>query len=191
MTERDRSSARKATDGSYRRVGAYGEASQVLDRAECGWILARVWLNALEETARDFHGTRPRTFVARAYEHAVEAWLRVLEQDYGLKPREAGTLKEAVESYIDIGVKAGLFEDASQFKLDEKDPYRLEVSVLVCPYRESCKDLLERGFSLRNLTCARMGCFRAAVQALTNIPCDYEVTSVKPEEGCTGFMLMV
>ena len=46
-------------------------------------------------------------------------------------------------------------------------------------------------FSLRNLTCARMGCFRAAVQALTNVACDYEVTSVKPEEGCTGLIHMV
>jgi hypothetical protein len=164
---------------------------KTLDRGECGWVIARVWLNALEETARDFHGTRPRTFVTRAYEHATEEWLRVLEQDYGLKPREAATMKEAVESYIDIGVKAGLFVDASQFNLEEKDPYRLDVSVLVCPYRESCKDLLDRGFSLRNLTCARMGCFRAAVQALTNISCDYEVTSVKPEEGCTGLIHMV
>ena len=164
---------------------------KTLDRGECGWVIARVWLNALEETARDFHGTRPRTFVTRAYEHATEEWLRVLEQDYGLKPHEATTMKEAVESYIDIGVKAGLFVDASQFKLEEKDPYRLDVSVLVCPYRESCKDLLERGFSLRNLTCARMGCFRAAVQALTNVACDYEVTSVKPEEGCTGLIHMV
>lgn len=187
MAERGPSPSARTPEGAR----GYTEGSRVLDKAESGWIIARVWLNALEATARDFHGTRPRAFVTRAYEHATEEWLRVLEQDYGLKPREAGTMKEAVESYIDVGVRAGLFEDASQFKLEDKDPYRLEVSVLVCPYRDSCRDLLERGFSLRNLTCARMGCFRAAVQALTNTPCDYEVTSVNPEEGCTGLIQMV
>jgi hypothetical protein len=159
-----------------------------IDHKESGWTLARVWLDALEETARDFHGIRPRSFVSRAYEHATENWLRILEDEYGLRPKEAKTIKEAVESYIEIGVAAGLFEDPSQFEVTEVTPYRVDLSVLSCPYLQSCRDLLNRGFTLNNLTCARIGCFRAAVELLTDIECTYEVTSVNLTRGCQGII---
>ena len=44
----------------------------IIDREEAGWLVALSWLSALEETARDFHGTRPKVFSERAYEHAVQ-----------------------------------------------------------------------------------------------------------------------
>jgi hypothetical protein len=89
---------------------------------EAGWMLARVWLTAMEQAARDFHGTRPWKFCNRAYEYATEEFLRVLEDEYGLRARKGNSIKEAVESYIELGVKAGLFKDASQFELKEVGP---------------------------------------------------------------------
>ena len=55
-----------------------------LKREEGGWVVALSWLSALEETARDFHGTRPHTFCERAYEHAVRHFLSQMELDYGI-----------------------------------------------------------------------------------------------------------
>jgi hypothetical protein len=153
---------------------------------EAGWMLARVWLTAMEQAARDFHGTRPWKFCNRAYEYATEEFLRVLEDEYGLRARKGTSIKEAVESYIELGVKAGLFKDASQFELKEVRPSKLEVKVALCPYVESCKDLLEKGFTLRDLTCPRIGCFRAAVKLLANIDCHSIVTGLQLGEGCEG-----
>jgi len=44
-----------------------------INREEVGWILSRVWIDALEEAARDFHGNWPMMFTSRAYEHATDA----------------------------------------------------------------------------------------------------------------------
>ena len=156
-----------------------------MTREESGWVLARVWLNAVEESARDFFGKKPRMFTRRAYKHATETWLRILETDYGLKAKKAKTMKEAVENYIDIGVKGGLFKDNSQFELDEVIPTRLKVNVLSCQYYNSCRDLISEGVPVSSLTCARIGCFSSAVKLLANIACDYEIDSVN-EEGCVG-----
>ncbi|MCL5071195.1 MAG: hypothetical protein M1308_09905 [Actinobacteria bacterium] len=158
---------------------------KILTREESGWVLARVWLNALEETARDFFGNKPKIFSWRAYEHATQTWLRILEMDYGLKVKKAKTIKEAVENYIDIGVKGGLFQDNSQFELTEIIPSRLKVNILNCQYYNSCRDLIAEGVPVSNLTCARIGCFNSAVKLLSNIECIYEIDSVN-EEGCIG-----
>lgn len=155
---------------------------------DVGWTIARAWLTALEQAARDFHGPRPWSFCNRAYDYATEDWLRVLEDEHGMTAKQADSMKEAVENYIDLGVKAGLFKDASQFELQAVNPNRLEVKVAVCPYVESCRDLLSRGFSLRDLTCPRIGCFRAAVKILANIECAHEVTSLRLGEGCEGII---
>ena len=161
---------------------------KTLDKNMTGWIVARVWLDSLEETARDFHGIRPRAFIERAYEHATERLLRILEEEYGLRPRQASTIKEAVQSYIELCVKVGLFDDVSQFKVEELDPYRVEVEVAACPYGESCRDLASQAMPLQNLTCARIGCFKAAVEILTGIECDYEMTATSPSGGCKGII---
>ncbi len=157
-----------------------------LNREESGWLLALAWLSALEETARDFHGTRPRAFCQRAYEHAVQNFLRRMELDYGIRARRTESIRKAVEEYISVGVKGGVFEDASQFELQEVNPNRLGITVYQCPYLKSCEALLEEGISLRDLTCARIGCFRAAVQHLADIDCDYEVTAFALQNTCRG-----
>lgn len=162
--------------------------SHKLSAAESGRLLARVWLDSLEETARDFHGSHPHAFTARAYQHSTEEFLRILDSEFGISPKKASTIKEAVENYIELGVRAALFEDPSQFQLEEKGPHHLEVTVLLCPYLSSCKDLLEKGLGLRDLTCPRIGCFRAGTEIMTGIVCDYEVTSVRLDEGCTGII---
>ena len=59
-------------------------------------------------------------------------------------------------------IMAGLFRDASQFELVQVNPQRVEITVMECPYRATCLRLLETGFTIRDLTCARIGCFRAA-----------------------------
>jgi hypothetical protein len=160
---------------------------QQLNKEESGWMLALVWLSALEETARDFHGSRPKTFCERAYEHATDNWLHALENEYGVVAKKADTIREAVDEYIRIGVIGGLFQDASQFELREVNPNRLEIKAHVCPYRKSCEALLRQGISPKDLTCARIGCFRAAVKYLSGIDCSYEVTEIG-EGGCRGYI---
>lgn len=159
-----------------------------LNRAEGGWNLALAWLSALEETARDFHGTRPHTFCERAYEHAVQHFLSQMELDYGIACRKAKTIREAVEEYIRVGVLGGAFADASQFELEEINPDRLDVTVHRCIYQKSCQALLQEGISLRDLTCARIGCFRAGVRHLADIDTTYEVTAFALEDACHGVM---
>ncbi len=161
---------------------------KTLDKSTTGWVVARVWLDALEETARDFHGIRPRAFIERAYQHATETLLRILEEEYGLRPRKAATIKDAVQSYIELCVKVGFFDDASQFRVDELDPYRVEVEVAACPYGASCRDLSGQTMPLQNLTCARIGCFKAAVEILTGIQCNYEMTATSPGRSCKGII---
>ena len=73
-----------------------------------------------------------------------------------------------------------------EFELEEVNPNRLEITVHQCPYLKSCEALLEDGISLRDLTCARIGCFRAAVQHLADIDCDYEVTAFALQNTCRG-----
>jgi hypothetical protein len=157
-----------------------------LNGEESGWVVALTWLSALEEVARDFHGTRPRNFCQRAYEHATQNFLRQLENDYGIVAERVHSIKAAVEEYIRVGVLGGLFRDASQFELHEVNPNRLELAVHKCPYLKSCEALLNEGISLRDLTCARIGCFRAAVKHLADIDCNYEVTAFAVEETCHG-----
>jgi hypothetical protein len=159
-----------------------------IDREEAGWLVALAWLSALEETARDFHGTRPRVFSERAYEHSVEYWLHFLADEYGMPIAKADTIRTAVESYIQIGIAGGLFRDASNFELVEVNPFHLEITVHDCVYLKSCQALIEEGFSVRDLTCARIGCFRAAVKALAAIDCDYQVTSFNLEGDCKGYI---
>ena len=157
-----------------------------LNREESGWILALSWLSALEEVARDFHGTRPRAFCQRAYEHATEHFLRILETEFGIKANPVDSIKKAVEEYIRVGVKSRIFTDASQFELTETNPNRLELVVHKCPYLKSCEALLKEGISLSDLTCARIGAFRASVLHLADIDCNYEVTAFAVDETCRG-----
>ncbi len=164
------------------------ETPTALDPSETGWVIARCWLTAMEQTARDFHGRRPHFFTYRAYEHSTEDWLRILENEYGVKPRPASTIKEAVESYIEIGLATGLFKDASQFEVREVTPNRVEISTPRCPYVHVCRDLLDTGSPLGALTCARLGCFNAAVKLLTGIETTYEVLGVHLLQGCEGIV---
>ena len=159
-----------------------------IDREEAGWLVALSWLNALEETARDFHGTRPRIFSERAYEHSVQYYLHLLGDEYGMQIPKSGSIREAVENYIQIGIAGGLFRDASNFEIAEVNPFHLEITVHDCTYLKSCQALFEEGFSVRDLTCARIGCFRAAVKSLASIDCDYQVTSFNIEGDCKGYI---
>jgi hypothetical protein len=102
--------------------------------------------------------------------------------------KKAGSIREAVENYIQIGVAGNLFRDANFFELVEVNPFHLEITVHDCVYLKSCQALIEEGFSVRDLTCARIGCFRAAVKALANIDCEYQVTSFNVDSDCKGFI---
>jgi hypothetical protein len=155
-------------------------------REDSGWVIALAWVSALEETARDFHGTRPQAFCERAYEHTTRNFLSRLELDYGLRAERCESIKGAVAEYIRVGVLGGAFGDSSQFELNEVNPDRLEISVHNCLYLKSCQALRAEGISVRNLTCARIGCFRAAVKQLAGIDCDYEVTAFDLEDTCRG-----
>jgi hypothetical protein len=159
-----------------------------ISKEEAGWLVALSWLSALEETARDFHGTRPRVFCERVYEHSVQFFLHRLGDEYGFAIEKAASIREAVDNYIRIGVSAGVFREGGSFELNEVNPYHVEVTVHDCVYLKSCQALIDEGFSVRDLTCARIGCFRAAVKALGNIDCDYQVTSFNIEGDCKGYI---
>jgi hypothetical protein len=93
-----------------------------------------------------------------------------------------------VESYIQIGIAGGLFRDASNFEPVDVNPFHLAITVHDSVYLKSCQAFMEEGFSVRDLTCARIGCFRAAVKAIANIDCDYQVTSFDIEGDCKGYV---
>jgi len=156
-------------------------------KEEVGWILSRIWLDALEETARDFHGNWPKMFCSRAYEHATDTWMKVMANEYDLVARPESGIAAAIGSYVDLGVEAGLFKSHSDFKIEALSPNKTAVTVFECPYRKTCMDLVESGFSMSDLTCARIGCFRAAVKSIAGIDCDYEVTRFSAE-ACDGFV---
>lgn len=157
-----------------------------IDREEAGWLVALSWLSALEETARDFHGTRPKVFSERAYEHAVQYYFHLLGDQYGMQIKKSDSIRQAVEDYIRILIAGGVIREASDFELVEVNPFHVEITVHDCVYLKSCQALIEQGFSIRDLTCARIGCFRAAVKALANIDCDYQVTSINIDGDCKG-----
>lgn len=157
-----------------------------LNRDEAGWLIALAWVSALEETARDFHGSRPKAFCQRAYAHATHNFLSRLELDYGIRAARCKSIHEAVSEYIRVGVRAGTFAETSQFELEEVNTNRLEVSVHQCVYLKSCQALRAEGIRLRDLTCARLGCFRAAVDMLAGVDCGYEMTAFDLEGTCKG-----
>jgi len=159
-----------------------------IDKEEAGWVVAISWLSALEETARDFHGMRPRVFCERAYEHSVQHFLHRIGDEYGIQVGKTDTIRNAVEKYVDIGVAGSIFRDASDFDLVEVNPFHLEITVHECKYLKSCQALIDQGFSIRDLTCARIGCFRAAVKALANIDCDYQVKAFNVDGDCRGYI---
>ena len=74
------------------------------------------------------------------------------------------------------------------FELAEINPFRVEITVHDCQYRKSCQALIDQGFSIRDLTCARIGCFRAAVKAIANIDCDYQVVAFNVDGDCKGII---
>lgn len=159
-----------------------------IEKDAAGWAIGLTWLSALEEVARDFHGTRPKVFCERAYEHAVQHYLRILDQEYGIHFEKASTIREAVEKYIQIGVIGRLFQDSSDFELEDVNPFHLEIKIFNCRYLKSCQALIDSGFAIRDLTCARIGCFRAAVKVLASIDSSYAVTTFNVENSCTGYI---
>jgi hypothetical protein len=157
-----------------------------IDKSDAGWMVASTWLSAIEESARDFHGARPKVFCERVYEHSVQHFLRLLGEEYGIQTQRSTSIKSAVDQYIQIGVTAGLFQDASEFEIVEPNPHRIEITVHGCAYMRSCQTLIDEGVAIRDLTCARIGCFRAAVVALAGIDCDYRVLSFNVDRACRG-----
>ena len=157
-----------------------------INKEEAGWVVALSWLSALEETARDFHGTRPKVFCERAYEHSVQHFLNRIGDEYGIQVGKVDSIRAAVDSYIRIGLDAGLFETSSDIELTDINPFRLDITVHDCKYLKSCRLLIDQGFSVRNLTCARIGCFRAAVKSLAGIDCDYQVRAFDIDGDCQG-----
>jgi hypothetical protein len=160
-----------------------------LTREEAGWALARVWLDALEDSARDFFGNRPRIFAKRAYEHAVEGLIRILDKEYGLKVASADSIKSAIVAYIDLCVHGGIFLSKSDFGIVDYTESRVQITVYKCPYIDTCSHLISEGVPIHNITCPRIGCFAAATKILAKINCIYEVHQVKLDGGCAGAVM--
>ena len=114
--------------------------------------------------------------------------LHLLGDEYGMQINKSDSIRSAVENYIQIGIAGGLFRDASHFEVVEVNPSHVQITVHDCVYLKSCQSLIEEGFSIRDLTCARIGAFRAAVKSLANIDCDYQVKSFNVDGDCKGYI---
>lgn len=165
-----------------------GRTARTSVRPDTGWILSRVWLGALEETARDFHGNWPKIFLDRAYEHATANWISTLEDEYDLRFQRGGGMMDALRSYVEIGLKAGLFHDASDFRLKEVSPNKVEVTIYRDIYAETYRMLRFEGQPIREMTNARLGAFCAAIKLLAQVDCDYEITAVHSDGVVEGFI---
>jgi len=154
---------------------------------QSGWLVARAWLNALNEAAIKYLGNKnSKVFCSVVDECASKQWLGILEREFGIKAERADSLKKAVENYIKVGILAGLFENESQFELSEDSSGRLQIRVFSCPYEKSCEDSLRGGLKPEQINCPRIGCFRAAAVLLSSSPCYYEVQKVDPGRECVG-----
>jgi len=149
--------------------------------------LVRIWVTGIEETARDFF-PQPREFCVRVYENVVSNLITILSNEYGLRVKPADTIKGAIESYIDLNLRGGVFEDASQFVLKEINPNKIELSVFKCLYIPCCEDILSKSSGISSLTCPRIGCFVSAINIISNISCTYTLTSFDPTRCCQGFI---
>lgn len=164
------------------------QATNLQGLPETGWLLASVWLGALEETARDFHGNWPKIFLDRAYEHATARWITLMEDEYDFSFRRGGTMIEALRNYVDVGLRAGLFRDASDFRIKEVSPNKVEITIFRDIYAESYRELQVKGQAIREMTNARLGCFRAAIRLLAGMDCDYEITAIHSDGVVEGFI---
>ncbi len=163
--------------------------AKITELETCKALLSETWLSAYDEMAIAFLGKNAKIFLQQAYIRAAENWIKVMDEKYSLKiNRNCKTLKEAVESYINLGVDGGLFKDRSDFVLEEiDDKCTLKISVKKCPYVDACSFLLkERNFGEKNIACPRIGCFRGAVEFLLGKKCGYKIMKVSPNEGCEG-----
>ncbi|MEQ8223673.1 MAG: hypothetical protein ABRQ37_15275 [Candidatus Eremiobacterota bacterium] len=149
--------------------------------------LVRIWVTAIEESARDFF-PHPGEFCRRVYENAASNLINIICNEYGYHMKPAGTIKEAIEAYIELAIKSGLFEDTRQFVLKEINPNKLEVSVFNCVYLPCCQDILDRGSVISELTCPRLGCFAGVAGITTDIACSHTLTGFNPGKCCEGFI---
>lgn len=125
----------------------------------------------------------------RAYEHATDSWIKIMEDEHGIQTPKADTMIQAIRNHIQAGVTVGVFEREDLFELEELPGGAVKIKVHECIYQASCRDLLDnKRFSLKSLNCARVGCFRAAASLLTTIDCTYEVLNVQPGVGCEGIV---
>ena len=163
--------------------------AKITELETCKALLLETWLSAYDEMAIAFLGKNAKIFLQQAYIRAAENWIKVMDEKYSLKiNRDCKTLKEAVNSYINLGVDGGLFKDSSDFVLEEIDnKCTLKISISKCPYVNACSFLLkERNFDEKNIACPRIGCFRGAAEFLLGKKCGYKITKVSPNEGCEG-----
>ena len=154
----------------------------------CQTLLA-VWLAAFNEEAIELLGGEAKLYLAKAYKAAVRNWMNALKEKYGLEiDKDVKTPKEAVASYIKLGVDGGLFSNVDDFFLEDlAGKCAVKVTVNKCPYREGCEILKkEKSFSQAQIPCPRIGCFSGAVEILLNIRCGYRVETENSK--CVGII---
>ena len=87
-----------------------------INREDAGWLVALAWLSGLEETARDFHGTRPRVFTERAYEHTVLCYLHLLGDEYGMQINKSDSIRSAVRELYPDRHRRGSVPECQSFR---------------------------------------------------------------------------
>jgi hypothetical protein len=174
---------------------------RVVTREEWGAIQVRLLFLAVELAAYEVLGEGAKKFLEAFYKRATKSWLCIMEREYGIRPKRARTALEALENYIDVGIAGWLFRSRADFDLEDLGD-RIRVKVYRCPFVNHCLDMLENpplvgpsGFELKAgkelLTCPRIGCFRAAVEELTDLDCRYELRELNPPRICEGDIIIL
>ncbi|MEM2227175.1 MAG: hypothetical protein QXW19_04280 [Candidatus Bathyarchaeia archaeon] len=184
-------------------ISGWGMAldERVVSREEWGAIQVRLLFLSAELAAYEVLGERAKEFLEAFYKRATKSWLCIMEREYGIRPKRAKTALEALENYIGVGIAGWLFRSRADFDLEDLGD-RIRVKVHRCPFVKHCLDMLENpplvgpsGFELKMgkelLTCPRIGCFRAAVEELTDLECRYELRNLDPPRICEGDIIIL
>ena len=145
-------------------------------------------LSSFNEEAIKFLGEDAKLYLSKAYTTGAKMWIRALKDKYGLEiNKNVKTPKEAVESYIQLGIEGGMFSSKDDFLVEDiKEGCAVRIKVVKCPHVFACKMVRkDMELSAAQIPCIRMACFKGGVEYLLNIKCGYRVYQVE-EDYCEG-----
>lgn len=152
----------------------------MIESSSASSVQLQVWLAAMEEIMRDYHGDFPREISSRLYRTAFSYWMDTLLLEQGIRLPSCTSLKEAIESFLGLCVSQGLLKDLVNCEIRMLADDAAEVSISRCPFRDSCLLLINKGVESHLLTCPFMGLVRAAASRFTDRPFGGDNTGIDP-----------